>query len=68
MTNGYHRIWNERSKAIGGVGAEVVIASLKKAGFDARPCEAVYANHEGIEVPNKDAIAADIFVVRNHEL
>ncbi len=66
MTNGYMRIWNERSTAIGGAGAEVVIASLKKAGYDARPCEAAFANHEGIEVPTKDAAAADLFVARNH--
>lgn len=66
MTSGFTRIWNERSKAIGGVGAEVVIKTLKSKGFDARPCESAFPNHEGIEVPISSAIAADMLVVRVH--
>lgn len=64
MATEYVRIWNERSKAIGGVGGDAVIATLKAAGFDARPCEAEFKNHEGIEVPRKDMFSADALVIK----
>lgn len=66
MATEYVRIWNERSKAIGGVGRDAVIATLKQAGYDARPCEAEFKNHEGIEVPKKDEFPAARLIEVKH--
>lgn len=62
----YVRIWNERSKNIGGVGADFVIHSLKSAGIQARSCESEFRNHEGIEVPMDQVHKASYLVEKKH--
>ena len=60
------RIWNERNQSIGGVGAAVVIATLKTNGIHAEMGEAEFANHEGVFVKEEDRLKADRIVCLHH--
>ena len=44
------RMWNERSVAIGGIGAAKVITFLRRRGYNAQACQSEFKDHEGVAV------------------
>ena len=60
------RIWNERSQAIGGVGAVAVIRTLKSVGITAKQGDSEFKAHEGVFVAECDQYTAERVVVRKH--
>lgn len=63
----YIRIWNERSRAIGGRGAAVVIDFLQGNGFDTIQTDADEAmpDHEGVAVAYESRFKAGNLVELN---
>lgn len=59
-------IWNERSKAIGGVGRDAVIKTLVSAGYQATASESEFKNHEGVAVPYGQVFPAARLVELKH--